>query len=148
MVIEQQQEESEELLSARFTIDPDSLATRGRSMQLLLLHRRCASCWGILIQEPGQGIAIDVDEHLERIANHCSVSAGFIQSDMPAMEAAFRVLLSNDRNPMTVQSIYEALRERWSNPTNPRTPPSDKLYRMLIADTFYGIIPAAEATGK
>jgi hypothetical protein len=140
VVIEQQHQESDELLSARFTIDPDGLATKGRSMQVLLLHRRCASCWGTLIQEPGEGIAIDVDEHLERIANHCSISAEFIHSEMPAMEAAFRVLLSNDRNPMTLESIYEALRERWTSPTNPRTPPLDKLYRMLIADTFYGII--------
>lgn len=90
-------------------------------------------------------MAIEVDEHLERIANHCSLSPGFIQPDMPAMEAAFRILLSNGRKPMAVQVIYEALRERWSNPTNPRTPPPDKLYRMLLADTFYGITQLAEA---
>ena len=148
MVIGQQQQESEELLSARFAIDPDRLAARGRSLQLLLLHRRCAGCWGAPIQEPGQGMAIEVDEHLERIANHCSISPGFIQSEMPAMEAVFRVLLGNDREPMTVQSIYEALRERWSNPTNPRTPPPDKLYRMMTADTFYGITLVAEARGN
>ncbi|MDO8750029.1 MAG: hypothetical protein Q7K03_02645 [Dehalococcoidia bacterium] len=148
MVIGQQEQVSEELLSARFTIDPDRLAARGRSLQLLLLHRRCAGCWGTIIQEPGGGMAIDVDEHLERIANHCSLSPEFIQSDMPSMEAAFRVLLSNGRKPMTLQAIYETLRERWSNPTNPRTPPPDKLYRMLLADTFYGITQLAEVKGK
>ncbi|MEK7777991.1 MAG: hypothetical protein AAB303_05140 [Chloroflexota bacterium] len=93
-------------------------------------------------------MAIDVDEHLERIANHCSLSSEFIQSDMPTMEATFRVLLSNGRKPMTVQAIYETLRERWSNPTNPRTPPPDKLYRMLLADTFYGITQLAEVKGN
>ena len=120
MAIRQQQKESETLIFPSFTIDPDRLATRGRSLQLLLLHRRCASCWGTLIQEPGQGLAIEVDEHLERIASHCSLSPEFIQSDMPVMEAVFRILLSNSSEPMSVQSIYEALRERWSNPTNPR----------------------------
>jgi len=148
VVIGQQQVESEELLSARFAIDPDRLAASGRSLQLLLLHRRCASCWGTIIQEPAQGLAIEVDEHLERIVNHCSLSPEFIRSEMPVMEAVFRVLLSNDREPMTVEAIYEALRERWSNPTNPRTPPPDKLYRMLMVDTFYGIIPVLEAKGK
>ena len=88
-------------------------------------------------------MAIKVDEHLKRIADHCSISPEFIQSDMPAMEGVFRILLRNGRKPMSVQSIYEALRERWTNPANPRTPPLDKLYRMLIADTFYGIIPVA-----
>ena len=139
MVIKQQQQESEPVISASFAIDPQRLAARGRSLQLLLLHRRCASCWGTLIQEPGQGLAIEAEEHLERIANHCSLSPGFIQADQPVMEAAFRVLLANSGGPMSVQAIYEALRERWSNPTNPRNPPPDKLYRMLLADTFYGI---------
>ena len=141
MVIGQQQEESAELVSTRFAIDPDRLADRGRSLQLLLLHRRCATCWGTLIQEPGQGLGIEADEHLERIANHCSRLPEFIQSDMTVMEAVFRVLLSNDREPMTAQAIYDTLRKRWSNPTNPRTPPPEKLYRMLMVDTFYGIAP-------
>ena len=148
MVSEQEQVEVAEHLSASFRIDPNRLASQGRWLPLLLLHRRCASCWATLIQEPGQGLGIGANEHLKRIASHCSRSPEFIQPDFPVMEAVFRVLLINSRRPMTLQSIYDALRERWSNPTNPRTPPPDKLYRMLVADTFYGLIEVPQAKEK
>jgi len=148
MVTEQEQVEVAEHLSTSFRIDPNRLASQGRWLALLLLHRRCASCWATLIQEPGQGLGIGANEHLKRIASHCSRSPEFIQPDFPVMEAVFRVLLSNSRRPMTLQSIYDALRERWSNPTNPRTPPPDKLYRMLVADTFYGIMEVPQAKEK
>ena len=146
MVAEQQQQEETEYLSASFRIDPERLTALGRSLQVLLLHRRCASCWGTLIQDPAQGREIEAAEHLEQIANHCSSAPHFIRPEFPVMEAAFRILLSNGTQPMTLQSIYEALRERWSNLTNPRTPPTDKLYRMLQGDTFYGIIEVSQAT--
>ena len=151
MVTEQEQLETSEHLSASYRIDPNRLVSQGRWLPLLLLHRRCASCWATLIQEPMQGLGIEADEHLKKIASHCSKSPDFIRSEFPVMEAVFRVLLGNSRRPMTLQSIYDALRERWSNPTNPRTPPPDKLYRMLAADTFYGIIEvpqAPQAKGK
>ena len=145
MLRESQQQESAELLKTSFKLDPEGLSARGRSLQLLLLHRRCASCWGGLIQEQGQGLEVEVAEHLERIANHCSISPEFIHPQLTIMEAAFRVLLSNGGQPMTLQSMYEALQERWSNPRNPRTPSAARLHRMLLADTFYGISQVSEA---
>ena len=139
MVAEQQQQEETENFLASFRIDPERLVALGRSLQVLLLHRRCASCWGTLIQEPAQGRDIEAAEHLEQITNHCSSAPDFIRPEFPVMEAVFRILLSDGTQPMTLQSIYEALRERWSNLTNPRTPPTEKLYRMLQGDAFYGI---------
>ena len=146
MVTEQQEQEQEqEYLSTSFSVNLEKLAALGRSIQILLLHRRCASCWGTLVQEPDQGLSIKTTEHMKQIANHCSITLNFIHPDLPVMEAVFRVLLSKGNKPMTLESIYENLRERWSNPTNPRTPHVDNLYRMLIADTFYGISQVSQA---
>ena len=139
MVTEEQQEEAT-YLAASFKVDSDRLAAQGRSLQLLLLHRRCASCWGTLVQEPAQGLKIEAAKHLEQIAHHCSATPDFIHPALPIMEAVFRVLLSNGNEPMTLESIYETLWERWSDSTNPRTPTPEKLYRLLTSDTFYGII--------
>jgi len=139
VVTEQQQEEEATYLSAVFKVDPERLAAQGRSLQLLLLHRRCASCWGTLIQEPAQGLKIEAAKHLEQIAHHCSAAPDFIHPELPVMEAVFRILLSNGNEPMTLESIYETLQERWSDSTNPRTPPPEKFYRLLSGDTFYGI---------
>ena len=136
---QQEHEQEEKYLSASFKVDPARLASRLRSLQLLLLHRRCASCWGTLVQDPTQGFDIEAAVHLKQIARHCSKEHGFIQPELPVMEAVFRILLSNGNQATTVESIYETLMERWSDPTNPRTPLPDKLYRMLSGDNFYGI---------
>jgi len=143
---EQQQEQEEKYLAVSFRVDPERLASRGRSLQLLLLHRRCASCWGTLVQKPAQGLGIKVAEHLKQIARHCSKAPDFIHPELPVIEAVFRILLSNGNQTTTLESIYKTLLERWSDPTNPRTPSPDKLYRMLSGDTFYGIsqIPQVE----
>ena len=149
MVTEQQEQEEaqeQEYLSTSFSVDLEKLAAWGRSIQILLLHRRCASCWGTIVQEPDQGLSIKTTEHMKQIAKHCSTTLDFIHPDLPVMEAVFRVLLSNGNKPMTLESIYESLRERWTNPTNLRTPHVDKLYRMLLADTFYGISQVSKAS--
>lgn len=148
MVLEERQETEEEYLSTRFVIDPERLVARGRSLKILLLHRRCATCWVSLLQEGEKGLEIEVEEHWEKIASHCSRSSDFLQSEQPLMEAVFRVLLGNGKRPMTLQAISQALLERWSDPTSPRTPSPRKLYRMLLADTFYGINQVPEGKGK
>lgn len=143
MLTEQHQEEAT-YLPASFKIDPQRVAAQGRSLQLLLLHRRCASCWGSLVQEPAGGLNIEAAEHLKQIARHCSASPDFIHAELPVMEAVFRILLSNGNETMTLKSIYEALLERWLDSPNPRTPPPGKLYRLLSNDTFYGITQVSQ----
>jgi len=135
----QEIEEQPEYLLTNFKVNIEKLAAMNRSFASLLLDRRCASCWGDIFQEPGQGINIETLEHLKKIATHCSNIPGFIQSNSPVMEAVFRILIGNRNKATTLKSIYESLHKRWSDPTNPRTPSLDKLYRMLLADTFYGI---------
>lgn len=132
-------EEEAAYLRASFRIDQEGLAARGRSFQLLLLNRRCASCWGGIAQRPDGGREIRASEHLRRIVKHCSAAADFIHSDMPLMEAVFRLLLTNNTKPMTVEEIYKGLGERWVDPVNPRIPLPKGVYWTLSRDKYYGI---------
>ena len=146
MTAQQQETEEQEAayLTTRFTISPERLAAWGRSFQILLLHRRCVSCWGTLIQEPGKGMNVTVAQHLRRIAAQCSNTPEFIKPQMPVMEAVFRILLSGRNRPKTVEELFQSLEERWSDATNPRTPTPETLYRMLTRDAFYGFAEASE----
>jgi hypothetical protein len=137
-------QEEAEYLTDRFVIAPERLAGWGRSFQLLLLHRRCASCWGTLIQEPGQGMNVTVAQHLRRIASQCSTTSDFIKPEMPVMEAVFRVLLGERNKSKTVEELFQLLREQWSDPTNPRTPTPATLHRLLTRDTYYGFALTSE----
>ena len=136
---EQEQEQEAPHVSALFHVSPERIASHGRSFQLLLQQRRCASCWGPLMQEPKGGRDISASRHLSKIASHCSKTADFINSDMPLAEAIFRILLANANKPMTIQQIYEGLNERWVDPINPRIPEMEGIYRIMSHDTFYGL---------
>ena len=135
---EQEQVPEAPYVSAQFHVSPERIASLGRSFQLLLLQRRCASCWGSLMQEPKGGRDVTAPRHLSKIASHCSKTADFINSDMPLAEAIFRILLANANKPMPIQQIYESLNERWVNPINPRIPEMEGIYRIMSYDTFYG----------
>ena len=126
-------------VDAIFHISPERVQARGRSLQLLLLHRRCASCWGTLLQLPNGGRDIEAAEHLEQIAQHCSATPDFIHRELPLAEAVFRILLAGGNQPMTTREIYEGLNERWVDQVNPRIPTIEGVYRILASDTFYGI---------
>ena len=125
--------------SVLFHINQETLASRGRSFQLLLEQRRCASCWGGLMQEAKGIRSVIASRHLSKLANHCSKRPDFITSGMPVAEAIFRVLLANANKPMTVQQIYDGLNERWVDPRNPGIPEIDGLYRIMLQETFYGL---------
>ena len=150
MVTEQEQEQEARYLSTTFKVDMKWLAAQGRSVQLLLLNRRCASCWGGFVQEPAKGRDVGAAVHLKQIAQHCSAAPDFIHFELPIMEAVFRILLSTGNKPTTLESIYQTLQERWLDPANPRTPRLEKLYRILSNDTSYGIsqVPEPATKGK
>ena len=145
MIAEQEEQEESKYLTALFRVDPELLERTGRSLKLLLLHRRCATCWGTLIQEPNQGMDIKADAHIKQMARQCSQTPEFIRPEMPVMEATFRVLLANGNKAMTLEAIHDALEEKWTDYTNPRTPTPDRLYRMISRDRFYGVSEQAKA---
>ena len=140
MVLDQEEEQDSRYLAATFKVDPRRLESLGRSMGLLLLHRRCPSCWATLINEPDQGLNIEAKKHMKRIAEQCSKQPDYINHGMPIVEAVFRILLGHHGGPLSVEEILEELQEKWSDPTNPRDPTPDKIYRILAGDRFYGIV--------
>ena len=139
-MVEQHTESEAPPRSATFRIDPEALAVRGRSLTILLLQRRCASCRDTLALEATGGLQIPVKAHLERIARHCSSDPDFVRPRLPLLEAIFRLLLTREDQTMTQDEVIQALRERWASATSPRVPPPEEIRRIVAADTFYGII--------
>ncbi|MBI4199343.1 MAG: hypothetical protein HY535_02560 [Chloroflexi bacterium] len=133
--------------SGQYRIDPETLGAQGRSFAVLLLHRRCASCWGTLLQQPAQGLDIEAEEHLEQVQAHCASAPDFIHSALPVMETLFRILLASGNQPMTAEELHVALRERWADPSNSRVPAPEAVARLLSRDAFYGIRPVSAPEG-
>ncbi len=140
MLVKEQEREKSTNLEMAVKIDTDHLINLGKSLSLLLLHRRCASCWSEIINDPNQGLNIDAKSHLKQITGHCSKKPEFISHGMPLMEAVFRILLSRRYGPIPINKLLEELQEKWTDPTNPSIPSSEKIYRMLKANEYYGIV--------
>jgi hypothetical protein len=140
LLVKEKESQESRYLEMSVRVDVDHLIRIGKSVSLLLLHRRCASCWSELINEPNQGLNIDAKNHLKQITGHCSKDPEFISHGMPIMEAVFRILLSRRYGPISVNKLLDALQEKWTDPTNPSIPSPDKIYRMLKGDKYYGIV--------
>jgi hypothetical protein len=140
LLVKEKEDQGSRYMEATVKVDVDHLETLGRSISLLLLHRRCASCWRELINEPNQGLDIDAKSHLKQITGHCSKDPVFISHGMPMLEAVFRILLIRKYGPISINKLVDALQEMWTDPTNPSLPSPEKIYRMLKGDRYYGIV--------
>ena len=143
-MIEQQTDTQAPAAPLTIRIDPEALAARGRSLTLLLLQRRCASCRDTLALEATGGLQIPMKEHLERIAHHCSSAPDFVRPRLPLLEAIFRLLLAREDLSMTLDEAVQALRERWASATSPRVPPPEEIERIVASDTYYGLTAVSE----
>lgn len=124
--------------NSKFHIDERRVSLSNRSFQLLLLQRRCASCWGSLIQEPDSGRDLTASKHLSKIASHCAKTSDYISKGMPIAEAIFRLLLANRNKLMTIGEIYDGLSDRWVDRMNPGIPEPHGIYKIMTSDVFYG----------
>ena len=120
----------EETVFARmkFKISDQALNEANRELNRMVSQRVCENCSN---QENPNA--------LELVNSCCSSKETFIHSHMPAMEAIFRIIITNGNKPTTISHIYETLQEKWVDPNNMWLPTPAKLYRMLSNDMYYGI---------
>ena len=72
------------------------------------------------------------------IRDCCNESKGYITANMPLMEIAFRILLANGNQPLTVEEIAQQMTEHITYAGGSRTVSPESLARMLKNDDYYG----------
>ncbi len=135
MTQQQQQTQTEETQEFKYFIDPQRSKELGRSLETMLLSRRCASCRIELSRQPEPPPA---EQQIKDIAQCCSTAEDFIRPEMPLLEIVFRTLLAAGNRPHTLEELHYAVTERWATPTNPRSLSAKDLRRILVRDRFYG----------
>ena len=135
----QESSEATEEKTPYYKIDSSLLQERGRSVELILLHRRCPRCWQELNQRDDSLQKVTVKEHFKKFAQCCSKYPNFISPGIPILEAVFRLLLSSKNNTIGLDRLQETLMQRWADPVNQREISLQALRRMIEADTYYSI---------
>jgi hypothetical protein len=64
---------------------------------------------------------------------------GFVNPEMPLLEAAFRLLLVHENKPMDVEQMGQELAERGIGIRDARVVTPETLTRLLDSDSYYGV---------
>ena len=131
----QQAVPSEEAPHPYYYIDPARCAEIDRSLELMLLSRRCRTC---LSKEVDVARPPSVKEQIKHIVGCCAKDETFIRPEMPMQEIVFRMLLAGGNAPMSLDDLHYQLTEQWATPGNPMNISKEGLKRVLESDNFYG----------
>lgn len=134
--------ENEQLANVHYVIDPAKAKEQGRSLEALLLSRRCSSCRDRI---EGEGALPPAKKQMEEIAKCCANVEGFLRPGMPLRELVFRLLLKRKNQPMSLNDLHYALTEDLALPTHPMNITVEALKRILDGDQYYG---SGRPTGK
>lgn len=115
----------------RYFIDTEWCRRQGRSPAVVMRSRLCPSCRA--------GQVLD-DEILASIKRCCSQTDGYLAPGQPLQEMAFRILLANGGQPLSLADILKELKLR--SGVGSLVASAKVLGRVLSRDTFYGIRPA------
>ena len=120
---------------ASYWIDPARFEELKRSMEALLLTRRCADC---LQAEVDLASAPSADDQIAHIVECCGQTETFILPGMPLQEIVFRMILAGGNAPVPVGQLHQQLTGQWATPGNLMNVSLDGLRRVLESDDYYG----------
>jgi|GEM_PF-2291758 len=122
-----------------FHISPQWFEEQNISLSAFLLPRLCPECRREVEGRPDKGLTAPWEEHMERIADHCSREAGFITAETPLLEGVFRLLLGARNEPVPLSALKSALEEWWQTEGSFRVVSEETLLRVLQRSGAYGI---------
>ena len=129
-----------EIGDLKYQIDPTASVSRRRSLEVMLLERRCYLCQSRY--EEAEELP-SAEEHLRAMAECCAQQPGFIVPEMPMLEIVFRSLIQRGNEPTSLQALHDTLTDDFATPLNPRAISLDVLHRIIAIDDFYGFTELA-----
>ncbi|MCH8191057.1 MAG: hypothetical protein IIC80_06860 [Chloroflexi bacterium] len=132
-------EQDDQQQAPKYYIDESWFERVGRSLQHLIESR---------VTEPG-----DIqDKSAKRRRKKAAVSMadlaqieGFVNPELPLLEAIFRLLLVHENKPMDVEQLSQELAERGIGIRDARPVDAETLIRVLANDDYYGLTQLGKA---
>ena len=143
----EESEESQE--EVWYVIDPELYAERGIDLAHALRLRRCADCAesgfppkGTAKRRSRKSVSdseLSWEVEMQSIGACCSTKAGYLTAETSLMEAVFRLLIQSGNQPLSVEQLYEGIKESWAGLEYLRNTSVSSLRRMLERQYSYGI---------
>lgn len=132
-------EQDDQQQAPKYYIDESWFERVGRSLQHLIESR---------VTEPG-----DIqDKSAKRRKKKAAVSMadlaqieGFVNPELPLLEAIFRLLLVHENKPMDAEQLSQELAERGIGIRDARPVDPETLIRVLANDDYYGLTQLGKA---
>ena len=131
------QGEDDEKPQPTYFIDPELAEATKRSLSLLVASKRCYLCQQADEQEVPP--SPDAQPYIDRIVEHCSLTADYLLADTPLKEAIFKVILAGGNEPKTAEEISQVLSEKWAMAPYPRQLEPWVIQRLLDNSQSYCI---------
>ena len=112
----------------RYHVDLKWLEENNRSPSVLFEHRLCSAC--------RRKFEAFGDALLFRIRDCCSKAEDFFHPKLPILETVFRLFLANGNQPLTLEEIYQQLKEKRGEAF---ALAPEKLSRILKDERYYGL---------
>ncbi|MFN8534326.1 MAG: hypothetical protein U0556_12375 [Dehalococcoidia bacterium] len=142
----------------RYRIDTDLLERAGRSFDMMVEQRLCATARRHLGELREDRLAGGDPEHrrvafgarhpastpLDLIREYCLDDLGYLHSDLPILEACFRLFLLNGNQSLTLAELRQEL-DHWPGFSERLRPIADEqVIEMLTHDGYYGLRQVAD----
>ena len=128
-----------------YVIDEEMAEEEGRTLETLLLSRRCSSCRA----QMGEKKSITpAKKQMGEIAKCCAKVEDFLSPGMPLRELVFRLLLKGGNKPKSINDLHYALTEDLAWPTHPMNISVDALKRILDLDEYYSFKEVIKERGS
>ena len=122
-------------LERKFSLSPDFIEAAGRSFDAMVDQRLCGAARR-RAQEDG-----DSASALELIRRYCGSQHDYLSSDLPIMEALFRLFLLQGNQPATIGTIREWADDYPAHADRLRYISDESLMTLLTRDRYYGFRP-------
>ncbi|MFC1930466.1 hypothetical protein ACFLWE_01050 [Chloroflexota bacterium] len=128
--------------TTKYNIDLNWFDTKRISFLTVAAGRMCPSC---LERHPPDDKE-NPQKFIKTIADHCQKENTFIHDEQPVIESIFRVFLSNNNKPLTIEDITEKLKQ--SRGASAVSLTQETLEVLLETPLFLGMGPATNSPEK
>ena len=131
--------ESQEEPELRFALDPRAMEARGVEAATVLGSRLCEASRA-KIKSPQTAQKMQFADLRKLIRQNCHDDPEFLSPNLPVVETAFRVLLIAPKEPVPLSVLHDQIARIWSESSWPRHISAESLARVLLHDTYYGVV--------